>query len=88
MLDFGLRLVDEIVRQNREMMKFEVDEITPKTVISLKFPVDRRKVVHYQPIDELTSSTHEFKSTLERLSSLEEIKRGKRFSNILNRAGS
>jgi hypothetical protein len=33
MLDFGLRLVDEIVRQNREMMKFEVDEKTPKTVI-------------------------------------------------------
>lgn len=75
-LDLALRLVDEIVQRNRGMMKFEEDEKKGKTTISLRFPVERRKVVYYQQPSELTADVHKFKSTFEKLSSLEEMKRG------------
>ena len=75
-LDLALRLVDEIVQRNRGMMKFEEDEKKAKASISVRFPVERRKVVYYQQPGELTSSGHEFKSTFEKLSSLEEMKKG------------
>jgi hypothetical protein len=75
-LDLALKLVDEIVQRNRGMMKFEEDEKKAKATISLRFPVERRKVVYYQQPSEVTSSVHEFKSTFEKLSSLEEIKKG------------
>jgi hypothetical protein len=75
-LDLALRLVDEIVQRNRGMMKFEEDEKKAKASISLRFPVERRKVVYYQQPGELTSSGHEFKSTFEKLSALEEMKKG------------
>jgi hypothetical protein len=75
-LDLALKLVDEIVQRNRGMMKFEEDEKKAKATISLRFPVERRKVVYYQQPGEGTSSAHEFKSTFEKLSSLEEMKRG------------
>jgi hypothetical protein len=75
-LDLALRLVDEIVQRNHGLMKFEEDEKKTKTTISLRFPVERRKVVYYQQPSELTSNLHEFKSTFERLSSLEEMKKG------------
>jgi len=75
-LDLALKLVDEIVQRNRGMMKFEEDEKKAKATISLRFPVERRKVVYYQQAAEGTSSAHEFKSTFEKLSSLDEMKRG------------
>jgi hypothetical protein len=75
-LDLALRLVDEIVQRNRGMMKFEEDEKKGKTTISLRFPVERRKVVYYQQPSELTANAQKFKSTFEKLSSLEEMKRG------------
>jgi hypothetical protein len=75
-LDLALRLVDEIVQRNNGLMKFEEDEKKTKTIISLRFPVERRKVVYYQQPSELTSNLHEFKSTFEKLSSLEEMKKG------------
>jgi len=75
-LDLALRLVDEIVQRNHGLMKFEEDEKKTKTTISLRFPVERRKVVYYQQSSELTSNLHEFKSTFEKLSSLEEMKKG------------
>jgi len=75
-LDLALRLVDEIVQRNRGMMKFEEDEKKAKASISLRFPVERRKVVYYQQPGEVTSSGHEFKSTFEKLSALEEMKKG------------
>jgi hypothetical protein len=74
-LDIALRLVDEIVQRNRGMMKFEEDEKKAKTTIFLRFPVERRKVVYYQQQSELTSNVHEFKSTFEKLSSLEKMKK-------------
>ena len=73
-LDLALRLVDEIVQRNRGMMKFEEDEKKGKASISLRFPVERRKTVYYQQPSEPTS--HEFKSTFEKLSSLDEVKKG------------
>jgi hypothetical protein len=75
-LDLALKLVDEIVQRNRGMMKFEEDEKKAKATISLRFPVERRKVVYYQQPTETTSTLHEFKSTFEKLSSLDEMKRG------------
>lgn len=75
-LDLALKLVDEIVQRNRGMMKFEEDEKKGKTTISLRFPVERRKMVYYQQPSELTANVQKFKSTFEKLSSLEEMKRG------------
>lgn len=43
-LEFELRLVDEIVRRNRGALKFEPDPMKARTFISLRFPVERRKV--------------------------------------------
>jgi hypothetical protein len=74
-LDLALRLVDEIVQRNSGMMKFEVDEKKEKTTISLRFPVERRKVVYYRPANELSSSIRQSKTTFEKLSSLEEMKK-------------
>lgn len=74
-LDLALRLVDEIVQRNRGIMKFEEDENKGKTTVSLRFPVERRKVVYYQQPSELNTSTHKFQTTFEKLSSLEEMKR-------------
>ena len=75
-LDLALKLVDEIVQRNRGIMKFEEDEKKAKAMISLRFPVERRKVVYYQQMGESGFNVHEFKSTFEKLSSLEEMKKG------------
>ena len=75
-LDLALRLVDEIVQRNRGIMTFEVDEKMLKTTISLRFPVERRKVVYYKATMELSSKVHKFKNTFEKLSSLGEMKKG------------
>jgi hypothetical protein len=45
--DLMLRLVDDIVERNQGMIKFEFDERRAKRSISLKFPIERRKVVCY-----------------------------------------
>jgi hypothetical protein len=74
-LDLALRLVDEIVQRNSGMMKFEEDEKKGKTTISVRFPVERRKVVYYRPANELSSNIRQSKTTFEKLSSLEEMKK-------------
>jgi hypothetical protein len=73
-LGLTLRLIDEIIKRNRGTMTFEVDEKKAKTTISLRFPVERRKVVYYQPVTELSSKMHPSKSTFEKLSSLEKMR--------------
>jgi hypothetical protein len=75
-LDLALRLVDEIVQRNRGMMRFEEDENKVKATISLRFPVERRKVVYYPQPSEVSSNVNEFKSTFEKLSSLAEMNKG------------
>ncbi len=45
--DLMLRLIDDIVDRNRGIMKVELDETKAKKFILFNFPIERRKVVHY-----------------------------------------
>ena len=42
--DLELRLANDVIKRNNGMMKLGVDVERPKTFISVKFPVERRKV--------------------------------------------
>ncbi|MEI9477712.1 MAG: sigma 54-interacting transcriptional regulator [Deltaproteobacteria bacterium] len=46
-IELELRLVREIIEKNRGAMKLEVNETKTRTLISLRLPVERRKVVYY-----------------------------------------
>lgn len=46
-IELELRLVKEIIQNNKGTMTFEVNEKKPRTLISLKFPVERRKLIYY-----------------------------------------
>ncbi len=46
-----LQLVKEILQKNHGTMTYEVDPKKPRTLITLRFPIDRRKVVYYEPIN-------------------------------------
>jgi len=48
-IELELRLIKEIIQKNRGRMKFQVNEKKPRTIISLKFPTERRKLIYYQP---------------------------------------
>ncbi len=48
-MDLELRLIREIIQKNRGMMKFEVTEKKSRTLISLQFPIERRRLIYYQP---------------------------------------
>ncbi len=50
-LDLILRFVKEVVQRNRGIMRVEMEEKKARTYILLRFPVERRKVVYYQPIN-------------------------------------
>jgi hypothetical protein len=45
-----LELVKEIIQKNRGEMAFQVDKKKPRTLITLKLPIERRKVIYYEPI--------------------------------------
>jgi len=47
--DFILRLVEEIIKTNRGMMKMRVDTERPIILISLILPVERRRKLQFQP---------------------------------------
>jgi len=49
--DLILRFVKEVVMRNRGVMRIGADEKKTKTFISLRFPVERRKVVYYQSMN-------------------------------------
>ena len=49
--DILLRFAREVVLRNHGTMKVGVDEKRTKTFISLRFPVERRKVVYYQSVN-------------------------------------
>jgi nitrogen-specific signal transduction histidine kinase len=49
-IELELRLVKEIIQKNRGRMKFQVNEKKPRTIISLRFPIERRKLIYYQPM--------------------------------------
>jgi len=48
-VELELRLIKEIIQKNQGMMKFEVNEKKPRTIVSLKFPIERRRLIYYQP---------------------------------------
>jgi hypothetical protein len=50
-LDLILRFVKEVVQRNQGIMRIEPDEKKGKTLISLRFPVERRRVVYYQSVN-------------------------------------
>jgi hypothetical protein len=45
-----LQLVREILQRHHGSMTYEVDPKKPRTLITLRFPIERRKVVYYEPI--------------------------------------
>jgi hypothetical protein len=45
-----LELVKEIIQKNRGTMTFQIDRKKPRTLITLKLPIERRKVIYYEPI--------------------------------------
>ncbi|MEM5807341.1 MAG: sigma 54-interacting transcriptional regulator [Candidatus Aenigmatarchaeota archaeon] len=48
MIELELRLIKEIVQKNNGMMKLEINEKKPRTIIFLRLPIERRKVFKYQ----------------------------------------
>ncbi len=49
-IDLILALAREILQRNHGVMVVETSETRPKTLITARFPVERRKVVYYAPI--------------------------------------
>jgi signal transduction histidine kinase len=49
--DLIFRFVKEVVLRNQGTMRVAADEKRTKTFISLRFPVERRKVVYYQALN-------------------------------------
>jgi nitrogen-specific signal transduction histidine kinase len=47
-VELELRLIKEIIQKNRGTMKFEINGKKPRTLISLRLPIERRKVISYQ----------------------------------------
>jgi transcriptional regulator with AAA-type ATPase domain len=46
-IELELRLIKEMIQKNRGVMTLDVNEKRPRTLISLKFPMERRKVIYY-----------------------------------------
>jgi hypothetical protein len=46
-----LMLVRELVQRNRGILKFRVNEKRPRTIVSLAFPAERRKLIYYPPMN-------------------------------------
>jgi polar amino acid transport system substrate-binding protein len=51
-IELELRLVQEIIQKNRGNIRFEVNEKKPRTLISMKFPIERRKTFYYPSTDQ------------------------------------
>ena len=45
--DLELRLVHEILKRNKGKMLIEVNEKKPRTLVSLRLPIERRRVIYY-----------------------------------------
>jgi hypothetical protein len=45
-----LELVKEIIQKNCGTMTFQVDKKKPRTLITLRLPIERRKVIYFEPI--------------------------------------
>jgi hypothetical protein len=49
-IDLILKLVKEIMQRNHGLMTLHIDQKKPRALITLRFPVERRKVIYYEPI--------------------------------------
>lgn len=47
-IELELRLVKEIIQKNHGRMRFQINEKKPRTIITLTFPAERRKLIYYQ----------------------------------------
>ncbi len=47
-IELELKLVKEMIQKNRGSMIIEANDKKPRTLISLKFPIERRKIIYYQ----------------------------------------
>jgi hypothetical protein len=45
--DLELKLVHEILKKNKGKMSIEVNEKKPRTLVSLRLPIERRRVIYY-----------------------------------------
>jgi signal transduction histidine kinase len=45
--ELELRLIHEILKKHRGTIKFEVSEKKPRTLISIRLPIERRRVIYY-----------------------------------------
>ena len=45
-----LQLVKDVLDRNRGSLTYEADPKKPKTIMTLRFPIEKRKVVYYEPI--------------------------------------
>jgi len=50
-MELILKLVKEILRKNHGRMMVETNGKRPNTLITLRFPIERRNVVYYAPIN-------------------------------------
>jgi hypothetical protein len=50
-IELILQLVEEVLKKNDGMMRWEVDEKRARSLISLRFPIERRKVIYYERIN-------------------------------------
>ncbi|NWG01375.1 MAG: sigma 54-interacting transcriptional regulator [Syntrophaceae bacterium] len=48
--ELELQLVKEVIQKNQGVMNFQVNEKKPRTMISLKFPIERRRIIYYSSI--------------------------------------
>jgi hypothetical protein len=49
-LNLILEMVRETLQKNHGSLAYEVDPKKPRALITLRFPIERRKVVYYEPI--------------------------------------
>jgi hypothetical protein len=45
--ELELKLIHEILKKNRGMMKMEINEKKPRTLVSLILPIEKRRVIYY-----------------------------------------
>jgi len=50
-LEFELKLIDDMIKKHRGAMEFKVDYSKGKTLITLRFPAERRKIVYYSAVN-------------------------------------
>jgi hypothetical protein len=48
LIDLEIRLIKEMIERNRGVMRVEVNENKLRTLVSMRFPAERRRVITYR----------------------------------------